>query len=453
MLIRFVTKNFLSFKDEIEFSMIPGRTRKHPHHIIHDKAWNGINILRAGVIYGANASGKSNLIKAMYFAKNLIVHGTKARHRIPIECYKLDLSCRKLPSKFEFEFKINGRYYAYGFELDSQKIQKEWLYRINKKSQTMIFEREASETQNISIEFGDIDFKDKKEELFLEFVAKGTRQNQLFLTESSERNVEYFDDVFTWFSKTLRFVFPDTQFLGLETSFSKGDALSNSISKYLQLFNTGISGLSLELVDDIDTEFSELPEGLREDLFADVAPDNNVIINVSGNQRNQRYEVLLNENQEIQVFKLMTKHKMIDSTEEALFEIKDESDGTQRLMDLIPGLFEILNNDRVFIIDELNRSLHPTLSYEIIQHFLRDGEGRESQLIVTTHEANLLNLDLLRRDEIWFTEKNTDEVSSVYSLEEFAPRYDKDIRKGYLLGRFGAIPIVGGVSSLGWVKK
>ena len=120
--------------------------------------------------------------------------------------------------------------------------------------------------------------------------------------------------------------------------------------------------------------------------------------------------------------------------------------------DLIPALFELLNREKVFIIDELDRSLHPILSYRLLEHFLSNRPKNPSQLIVTTHESGLLDLGLLRRDEIWFIERDPDGASAVYSLEEFAPRYDKNIRKDYLLGRFGAIPMIGDVSDLGWVE-
>ncbi|MBN1487001.1 MAG: ATP-binding protein [Anaerolineae bacterium] len=449
MLIRFITRNYLSFNEEVEFSMITGRARKHPNHIIRDKAWNGIDLLRSAVIYGANASGKSNLIKAMSFAQELIINGTKPKQKIPVNYHKLQVEGAKTPSKFEFEFKINGNYYAYGFELDAQKIHSEWLYSISKKSQRMIFERETTEALTVEVAFGDITFEDKEDKQFLDFVAKGTRPNQLFLTESIERNVKHFEDAHMWFDKVLEIIFPDTRFRGLGISVSQGDELSNSLSEYLRLFDTGITGLSLEPVD-MDTELSVLPDALRAELITDLTPGKNISLSTPNNRH---YILRLNQDEELEVKKLMTKHKMAGCDEEICLEISDESDGTQRLLDLTPGLFDLLHNNRVLVIDELDRSLHPHLSYKLLEHFLNSGTGQESQLIVTTHESHLLDLDLLRRDEIWFVEKSGEGASNIYSLEEFMPRYDKDIQKGYLLGRFGAIPIIGNVSELEWAKE
>ena len=447
MLIRFVTSNFFSFNDEIEFSMVPGRSRKHPHHIIRRHSRNSINILKAAVIYGANASGKSNLIQAMAFARHLILEGTRPKKLIPIKRFQLDIGCAGKVSKFEFEFKSKDKYYVYGFELDNYRIYNEWLYEISRASERMIFERKTTNDNQTEIEFGRIEFKDKKEKQFLEFTGVGTRYNQLFLTESLERGVEHFSDAYSWF-RDLTFIFPASLFNGLEISIEEEDELIEHLLELLQLFNTGISGISFEKID-FESEVTDFPDEFREDLIEDVDNENKVVVRAPDDRR---YLIYRDEADKIKAFKLMTKHPMKNSDEEASLEISYESDGTRRLLELLPALIDMLTNNRVYIVDEFDRSLHPTLSYKILELFLNNKLKRESQLIVTTHESSLLNLNLLRRDEIWFVEKDSDGVSSVYSLEEFTPRYDKDVRKGYLLGRFGAIPIVQNVSDLGWVR-
>ena len=146
----------------------------------------------------------------------------------------------------------------------------------------------------------------------------------------------------------------------------------------------------------------------------------------------------------------MTVHKLPSQKDSVLFEIYEESDGTQRLFDLIPALIELSNNDRVFVIDEVDRSLHPNLTKSLIEYFLLNSKGLKNQLILTSHESSLLDLKLLRKDEIWFTEKRPSGSTSLYSLEEYKPRFDKEIRKGYLQGRFGAIPLISNLKDLGW---
>lgn len=206
--------------------------------------------------------------------------------------------------------------------------------------------------------------------------------------------------------------------------------------KYLTNVGTGVSGFDFI---EISPE-SELPKKVVDDVVKNLKSGEQKGVLVEG-QKTQRYIFSKAENGKLVVSKLVLKHKMSDCDEETAFDTDDESDGTNRLMDILPILSISDENSRVFLIDELDRSLHPNLCYQLIQDFL--AKSNESQLIVTTHESNLLTFDLLRRDEIWFVEKDKQGSTALYSMEEFTPRYDKDVQKGYLLGRFGAIPIIG----------
>ena len=449
MLIRFITSNFLSFKDEVEFSMIPGRAKKHPQHIIKGNDKNSISTLKTGVIYGANASGKSNLIKAMHFAHDLIIQGTRPRRPIPVTPFKLDPDTAGQPAKFEFEFSYKGTAYNYGFEADKERVQTEWLYKITKTTSKMLFERETSADLNTSVAFGKgVSFQDQDDEQFVKFTARGTRYNQLFLSECTERDVTHFQDVFDWFREKLVFIFPDTSFAGLEFGLKEHDVFRQKLLSLLQSFDIGISDLHLA-ESNLERELEDLPEQVRARITEDLSQEEYGIITAPNDHR---YLITRDGTGEIQLAKLMTKHKTSSGEVDILFEIDEESDGTQRLLHLIPALMELVSGSRTYIIDELDRSLHPGISYKFLEFFLQESQDQASQLVVTTHESGLLNLTLLRRDEIWFVEKDRTGVSSLYSLEEFAPRYDKDIRKGYLQGRFGAIPIIQNPSHLGWVK-
>lgn len=148
----------------------------------------------------------------------------------------------------------------------------------------------------------------------------------------------------------------------------------------------------------------------------------------------------------------MTAHDS-DDGEEVLFDINEESDGTQRLLDIAPGLLDIFSTEKTYIIDELDRSLHADITTSIFKAFLNNTSDIHSQLIVTTHETNLLDLELIRRDEIWFVQKNKQGESSLYSLEEYQPRFDKDVRRGYLAGRFGGIPMLPNFDNLSWMNS
>jgi AAA15 family ATPase/GTPase len=439
MLIRFTVSNYLSFSEEIEFSMIPGKSRNHPHHLIKSGKRNSIDLLKSAVVYGANASGKSNLIKAAAFARKLIVNGVRPKKHIPRSHFKLDRSYASKPSRFEFEFKLKEKAYAYGFELDTRKIYHEWLYEITKLSQKMLFERHTDDDNESPLEFGKIPFTDKQEQQLLKLMK--TRENQLFLTQSIEAGVKQFEPVMNWFRKLI-ILFPDSYAQGGEFILEWDDQIRDTLVSLLKRFDTGISDLHLTATDirndlgifpdDLDTLLSEKLENGERAIIK--TPDNN------------RYLVAMDEVKGLELFKLMAGHKVKNSDETALLEIDEESDGTRRLLDLLPALHLLLNDDRVCMIDELDRSLHPGLCSRVLEIFFDGSVSRESQLIVTTHESNLLNLNLLRRDEIWFVEKDREGASKVYSLEEFVPRYDLDIRKGYLLGRFGGVPVIGEVS-------
>jgi hypothetical protein len=433
MLIRFRVSNFLSFKEEVEFSMIPGRVRKqHLNHIISGgTSRNDIDLLRAGIIYGANASGKSNLVHVLGFAKGLITQGIKARKPIPITPFKLDKKSLELPSKLEFEIRGKEKDYLYGFEIDGEKVHSEWLHQIKKTTTSFLFERKTDAKNKTSVEFGTLNLENKKDLEFLEFVARGTRSNQLFLSESIDREVTYFEEVYNWFDK-LMVIYPESRF-GIDLSIDSEH--TNAMVKYLEKFGTGVCGFDLQKV----AAETELPKEILKELAKDLKPGEKTGVMNSGG--GQRYLVTKTKHGELVTSKFVLKHRMADDNNEVHFDTEDESDGTIRLMDLLPILTTPDNNSRVFVIDELDRSLHPNLCYQLIEEFLRG--NNQNQLIVTTHESNLLTFDLLRRDEIWFVEKNKQGSSIIYSLEEFTPRYDNDVQKGYLLGRFGAIPFIG----------
>ncbi|HNB54896.1 MAG TPA: AAA family ATPase, partial [Anaerolineales bacterium] len=269
------------------------------------------------------------------------------------------------------------------------------------------------------------------DEEFLEFVARGTRANQLFLTESIDREVAYFEEVYNWFDN-LVIIYPETRH---QMDLNINNEKTIEMVKYLERAGTGVCGFGLQSIS-IETEF---PQALIEDVTKELKPNDQTIL--MNNTDGQRYLISRTPSGELVTEKFMLKHRMMDCNDEVLFDTQEESDGTIRLMDILPIVTTPDSSPKVYLIDELDRSLHPNLCHQLIKDFLEIQNN--GQLIVTTHESNLLNLELLRRDEIWFVEKNKQGATAVYSLEEFTPRYDKDVQKGYLLGRFGAIPLMG----------
>jgi AAA15 family ATPase/GTPase len=443
MLIRFTVENFLSFKKRVEFSMIPGKGRKLSHHLIKREKPKDISVLKTGVLYGANAAGKSNVIKAMDFAKQLITKGTSPDKVIPIKPFKLDEAYLKKPSRFEFEFKQNGKTYAYGFSLNSQWILEEWLYEINSVDEKPIFERQTVSDEQVIVTPGaSLSFSNEEQAGVFKYTGNmATRPNQLFLAEMAKINTKKLKiaaliDSYQWFDKVLTIIFPETRYAGFAFEAPVADFIQADFVNFLTAFDTGISGIqTIEM--DFDNQLKALPETVKNALALELVKGEYLLIWTTNNIP----YIIFRKDSQIKAIKLMTKHSTKEK-QETLFELGEESEGTQRLIDLIPALITLFNNEKVFVIDELERSLHPTLTKTLLALFLTHSQNVKSQLIVTTHEAELLDLELLRPDEIWFVEKSKAGESSVYSLEEFKTNYGKNWRQGYLLGRFGAVPMI-----------
>lgn len=449
MLISFSTANFLSFNDEVEFSMLAGQPRQLPSHVIHHgEGRSQIDILKSAVIYGANASGKSNLIKAMDFARNIIVNGLKSETTFN-KHFRLDPTNIDKPTKFEFEFKLDEKIYAYGFSihLASQKFKSEWLVEVGKTTDKAIFEREV-------LENGQSKFKAHlkltgKTKTRFDVYQEDVLDNQLFLTELSdknlknEKNINVFIAAITWFME-IQIIFPNHT-LNMFSFKNLNPSDKAQFIEILKHFDTNILDISYKKSDLDSNLIAKIP---NKDLFSnainDVSNGSSGAFTVGNNDF-----FLSNEKGKIQVERAIV-HQSNNNIE---FEIDELSDGVRRLLDIVPILISLKKEKAIFIIDEIDRSLHPELTRKLLEIFHTTTEGVESQLIVTTHESSLLDLNLLRRDEIWFAEKNEHGESHFYSLEEFKPRHDVELRKAYLLGRFGAIPFISDVNSLGWTKN
>jgi uncharacterized protein len=453
MLIQFTVENFLSFRDETVFSMVAvSNDQQHTSHVVKGVAGKDRSLLRTAAIYGANAAGKSNLIKAIQFAEELILEGTRSGRTIPVPTFKLGNS-GKHPSKFEFIFTYENILYSYGFKLNADQILEEWLYATPNKQEVLYFERITSTQKETDVEFGTaLIGRGKKKEKFLDFVAQGTRPNQLFITEAVDRNVTELLPIINWFRKELLIIPAESRSASLEINVHKNTHFTDFLETFLQTSDTGIEKIATEeSVLDLAQIFPEMPEDTRQELVQQVNNiDKDEAMMLQGHY-GKRYLVIKGEQGQSTLLQLKTQHRdeeghLVD------FSIEEESEGTQRLINLIPALFRLKEGrEQVVFIDELDRRLHPLLSRLFIETVLEcNEENSRNQLVFTTHDTNLLDLNLLRRDEIWFVEKNKQGASHLYSLAEFKIRPDLKIEKGYLNGRFGAIPFLGDICNLGW---
>jgi uncharacterized protein len=448
MLVRFTVENCLSFRDRVELSMIASeKVFDHPEHVICGSGQNGLPVLKLGVLYGANASGKSNLVKAVLMARHLILNPPAAGQGIDRVPFKLDPSCRDGPTRFEFEIKVGHRYFAYGFSVSSERVEEEWLFEVGRNLEDKIFERSGND-----FEWGRLSFSNPDEKAFLEFTAKGTLPNRLFLSECRERNVrenvpaaERIINTFQWFENGLIVALPDGLSQNIASRVRSDESFRKQLAKYLRCFDTGLEDIDLEPTVVREAKFSANINAYLEAL-------NTLRHMVSHDSSISPLMFVTPEEPGIfKLWKLVSRHRGQHGTDpSATFDMTEESDGTRRLMQLVPAMISMMTGDGVFIIDEFDRSLHADVLHSYLANFLKYSAGRSSQLIVTTHDTTLLRQHFLRRDEVWFVEKGDDQSSRLIALEEYKDvEQSQDLQQDYLLGRFGGVPVIRDFSWLG----
>lgn len=443
MLIKYRVENFLSFYERKEFSMIAGKTRSHKEHLHKEKDFS---ILKGGLIYGANAAGKSNFIKSINFAKLCITDGLNNVNTLE-KHYKMTKGSLNKKSEFEFEILIDDKVYAYGFSifLQSKKIIEEWLCEVGSKDDEFIFYRDNDKDLDFKINLEDTDA------IKFEVYADDLEPNRLLLEVLGKKKWESQDyeflKVLKWFENNLTIVFPETDDL-ITDYFENKDHLV----KYLRAFDTGIKDIDFK-----ERSFKELPmsdsrkseiSNVMSQAFSDANKNGADIetVNLLGKVNNSFLRIFLEKN-EIKVEEIVFYHEE-EIDENKSFKFSEESDGTKRLLELIPLLERVKEKNQTIFIDELERSLHPVLVDKFLKLFYENMENRKSQVIIATHESRLLDLNNIRRDEVWFTEKDLKKGTDLYSLEEYQTRFDTKLDKAYLLGRYGGIPHIKGLEDV-----
>lgn len=435
MLIKFTVENYRSFKEEQIFTM---RARKHSR--LNEHLINGLEnrFLKCGVLYGANASGKTNFIKATNFAKNIVINGV-IPGKIINRYFRIDKSMYEIPGKFEFEIENNGCDYIYGFKISylHNRICEEWLYQIEKNKKICIFYRKNENEIRTQLRFSSKKIQ-QRFYIYAEDVDESTTLLAEFASHKLQGIEEFkpFFDVYSWFQKLI-IIFPESIYGDYKQFFLNDN--KSTFARLLSYFDTGVD----RIIGDektVDEVLSFLPEKVRNDIISNLC---------SGfNEKDSEYEVSVDlsiNNKRISISrdatgKFIAQQLMMDHGNNSdLFDLEDESDGTRRLFDLIP-IYSKLYEDRVVFIDELDRSFHSKLTEEFINKFCENSKNNKSQLIFTTHDINLLNLTKFRQDEIWFVERVEDKSSKLYSLKDFKERFDKDVQKEYMLGKYGAVP-------------
>lgn len=438
MLIRFSVENYRSFNERQVFSMAAGKHTRHKEQLV---VTNGKRLLKAGVIYGANAAGKSNLIKAINFGKNIALRGVKNSMTMNRH-FRIDPMAINRPGIFQYDFISNGHIYSYGFAISyTQNVfLAEWLYLCDNNKEICIFDRTLGE--KISTE---LIFSNKDDEQRFNIYADDVKDNISFLSEICDHKLSGIDE-FTCFFDTLEWfmslviIFPQTKYRDFGQFFKRDS--KDSLGKLLNYFDTGIEEVFSE-IKPIEEVLAFLPENIKNDVIHDIQEgfdeENSktataIDLTIAG----KRFNFTKEEDGAIVGSQLTMNH----GNPTDLFELDDESDGTRRLFDLIP-LYQMGKENYIILVDELDRSFHTKLTIEFLQKFFEKTAGLKSQLIVTLHDSNVMNLNIFRQDEIWFVERREDHSSEIYSLNKFKERFDHSVAKDYLLGRYGSIPNFG----------
>lgn len=393
MLIEFRIGNYRSYAEEQRFSMVARLTKDLTSNVLATEGVERFSLLRGAAIYGANASGKSNLIKALAFFRRFVLRSPEMRDEesetrqkrkeISVQSFLLDSEFSDQPSEFEITFLLDGVRHQYGFAVSPKRVYEEWLFAYPKGRSQRWFHRIVDEGGESKLEWGRPHIQ-RDEQL-----VKRTREDALFLSVAAQWNHPQLRPIYQWFRSLLKVArhnlnaIPFTRRLLIENPHFldwAGDSLKRA--------DTGINRVFVK-------------EGLL----------------------------------------IYTARRRPGTDEEVEWDVDEESDGTQRMLELLGPIYDVLQKGAVFVMDELDTSLHPYITREFVRLF-NDPETnpKGAQLIFTTHDISLLDPTFLRRDQVWLTEKKASGRTELYSLADFSPRKGEAILKGYLSGRYGAVP-------------
>lgn len=404
MLLEFSCSNHKSIRNKILFSALAGKDHTFEEKTIE---FGGNRILRSAVIYGANGSGKSNFIDAISFVKNLVINSIHYQPGRGIRQISHKLESTEKESTYSIQFVVNGTRYAYGFSLKQMLVAEEYMYYFPNGRQAKIFERNAEE-----FEVGS-KFRGK-----LSACRDVLKPNRLLLSCAANFSaVEEIENAFRFFDENLVIYSPENQNNWMNYSLYQINSnlrIKSAAISFMQSLGMGVRDIAV-MIDQKKMEAFELPPFLSDEF---------------------KKQLLEKEMDAI------TAKVVYDTFETDL--LQEESTGIKKLFGMLCPILDIMVNGKILICDELESGLHEALVYELIKLFINEPAEKNSQLFFTTHETGLLDLDLFRRDQIWFTELNEkDRSTEMYSLSEIKNvRKDEKYGKGYIAGRYGAIPML-----------
>lgn len=427
MLIQFSVRNFKSFREKATLSLVASGYDKTTREVdnVFSLSTGKLRLLKSAVVYGANASGKTKLIEAMTFMQQLIRSSDEEQKsgKINIDPFLLDTYSELESSEFEVIFFQDGIRYRYGFEVVPTHIVAEWLYRQPKDTEVEVFYRELQEFES--------------HERLAEFrigkkVAKDgmVKSKTLWLTAAEKWNDQLSGIIMGWFQRLhILSGLNERNYMGYTLNQIKAGKMQAAINDFVRAASIGLEEISVIDIG-LDALPDHLPKDVRERIIHEVSNDQGILVEDIVSYR--RYDENGN--------RVGNKEFSVD---------EHESAGTRKYLALSGPVLDVLSKGSILVVDELDARLHPNLVCKLIELFNSANHNPNcAQLIFNTHDTNLLNADLLRRDQIWFTEKDRYGASSLYSLNDYSPRKNENLEKNYIQGKYGAVPFLGNFDAL-----
>lgn len=427
MLIEFRFKNYRSFRDGAILSMKATGSGSFKNCLV--PLSSTVKLLPAIAIYGKNAGGKSNVIRAFWLAVQFIRNAQRTQHEravIPVNPFALNDYSVDEPTEFAFEYTSGGVKYWYGFSATREKIYSEYLYHAPKRQKALVFKRAA---QNF-------DFTEDrpKRAMIGELVA----ENQLFFSVACTMNDGPCVAAMRWFRDQVFFSRDYSDIPRQLIEYSEDKNMLKAISDYAKAADLGIQDMQFEVNSDEIRDDASLPDDIPEAVKNALVQFMHALAETSNSG-----EIYLKMGEVSAKASHQGENRNGQKANYAL-ELSDESDGTRKLMALAPAIESALHTGGILLVDELERELHPMLVNYIVAKFQsKTSNPNGAQIVFTTHNIELMNLELLRKDQLYFVDKrDKDGTSELYSISEFSTRTAENIRKGYLVGKYGAIPDV-----------
>ena len=423
MLIGFSVGNYKSFKETVTLSMVASSITEEEPELDTNNVFeinHKLKLLKTAAIYGANASGKSNLIAAINFMKWFVLNSSKETQvsdAIDVEAFRLSTETEKEPSFFEIVFLLEDKTFRYGFEVNAREVVSEWLFQADDSEEKMLFERDF-----------DIDISDDFPEG--QGIREKTRSNALFLSVVAQFNGKISGKILLWFSKTLQLIsgLQDRQYRKETLESFENDRHRHDIIEFIKKLDLGIA----------DIQIKNQPPFMTSNNKALYATSYGGSLYLTSESKPT----------------VKTIHPKYDAdgkqTAIELFDIeKHESEGTNKLFALAGILLDTLRIGKILLIDELDARLHPLITRELIYLFNSNVTNpHNAQLIFTTHDTNLLSSKTFRKDQVWFTEKDNKGATDLYSLVEYKVGKNASFERDYIIGKYGAIPFIGNFKEL-----